>query len=335
MVTVSSVSVGAQDACPMQALHTVANVSVSDGKNYQVEGLYNSKHQAATIFVGGNGSTNVVEGPYAWSSSAEGEKLGGNFLRDFVLGHQFHAFLWHFDDLVQNIEIIKNIDFDGGHYAARRGVLDTGGFVSLVDPDKERPEGLRFELGDFIIDITFNDWRFDQASNRTVPYALLVDDGQRSFNYRYQYIDATAKPLMWFYQKVPQPNIDAVEIYRLHRKQLIAHCLGDAEVLAKTLAANVIMANSGSTASVTLEQTKTVFANNVFQRRKYSTYSDLKYPVIEIGDAGDIGWAIVELQTTGMNVQADEPFDEQWAWTTLVKKIDGEWKMVGNTSNRK
>ena len=325
--------VSAQDACSTNAVHALANVTVSDGKTYQVESLFRSKHQAASIFIEEQGSTNVVEGPFSWVSSEEKSELGGGFLRDYTLGHQFHAFLWHFNDVVSDIEIVEGVMFGGEAYPAHRGVLDTGGIVSLINPNAPRPAGLRFELGEFLIDITFLDWR--EQGQVEIPFALRIDDQQRVFNYQYQYVDGAPKPLMWFYEKVPAPSIDAVGIYRLHRKQLIAHCLGDAVMLASTLAPEVVMANAGQLIRTSPVQTQAVFENSVFKRRQYTSYVDTQYPVIEVAESGDLGWATVELQTTGIGSESGQKFDEQWAWTMLAKKIDNEWLMVGNASNRK
>lgn len=322
----------AQDACNTNAVHTLADVSIVGGREYQVEALYRSKDQAASIFLQENKSTNVVEGPFSWVATKEKAELGGDFLRDFALGHQFHAFLWHFNEIVSEIETIEDMAFNGATYQASRGVLDTGGVVSLINSNAQRPEGLRFELGEHLIDITLSDWR--EQNGMQIPFALRIDDQQRVFNYQYQFVDTAEKPLMWFYETVAAPAIDAVGIYRLHRKQLIAHCLGDADMLASMLAPDVVIANGGEVMNTSPSQTRSVFADNVFKRRQYRTYVDTKYPLVEVSASGDLGWATVQLRTEGSNLETSERFNERWAWTMLAKKIDNQWLMVGNTSNR-
>ncbi|WP_262693529.1 nuclear transport factor 2 family protein [Kordiimonas aquimaris] len=327
-----STAVSAQDACSTDAVHALADVTVSDGKTYSVESLFRSRHQAASVFIQENGSTNVVEGPFSWVATKDQAELGGNFLRDYALGHQFHAFLLHFNDIVSDIEVIEDTAFNDKSYQAARGVLDTGGYVSLMNPNAQQPAGLRFELGEYLIDITLSDWR--EQDGVQVPFTLRIDDQQRIFNYRYQFVDTSQKPLMWFYDNVTAPDIDAIGIYRLHRKQLIAHCLADADMLASTLAPNVVMANGGQVVNTSPDQTRDVFENNVFKRRQYATYIDTKYPAIEVAASGDLGWAVVQLHTEGRHPDTGEPFNEHWAWTMLAKKIDNQWLMVGNTSNR-
>ena len=327
----------ADDACSTTALHTYADVTASDGKTYSVETFYRSKDRATSRFIREDGgSLHVVEGPFTWTQAGDKAELAigprGDFQRDFALGHQFHALMVHFRDIVSDIEPVSAVEFAGRETSALKGMRDTGGVVYLIDGDTpEGPAGLRYDVGDLKIDIIASDWRIEKGS--VVPYALFIDDGSRTFDYRFRTVDMSHKPLMWYYESVPVPAIDEIGILRLHKKTLIAHCLGDPAMMASLSAPAPVIANSGSIFETSPAQTQTVFTN-VFERRKYSNYIATRPPVVDVSATGDIGWAAVQVNAKGVTEATGQPFDEHWAWFMLAKKIDGEWRMAGNASNR-
>lgn len=324
-----SISLQADDACDATAIYSMADVTVSDGTTYQVEGLYKSRQRATARFIRDNTTLHVLEGPNVWVQSAESAKLAGDFQRDFTIGHQFHAFFLRFGDLVSNTERVQTVEFAGAQYSALRGERDTGGQVYLIDgATADQPLGLRYDVGDLRIEITASDWR--EVSGEQVPFALSIDDGERVFEYRYSTVDLSDKPLMWFYDSVPSPDIPVVDVERLHRKTLIAHCLGDAEMLASLTAPTATIANRGSVIETTPEEMAMRFAN-VFERRKYSAYIDTALPRVSADDR--VGWAAVQINTKGHTPANGERFDEYWAWVMMAEKIDGTWLMTGNASN--
>ncbi len=335
LLAVSTIMFGrpvyADDACAPGAIHSLADVQVSDGLIYQVEGLYKSRDRAASRFIRDNGSIHVVEGPNVWVSAGGEAELAGDFQRDYALGHQFHAFLLRFDEVVGDIERVDAIEFAGKIVSGTRGTRDTGGMVYLIDgSDKDRPAGLRYDVADLKIEITADDWR--TVDEKPVPFALTIDDGERIFVYRYQWVDLGAKPLTWFYDKIAEPDLAAVGIERLHRKLLIAHCLGNADMMAELTAPFAVVANSGSVFETSPEGITSTFTN-VFSRRKYSAYIDTQHPRVTAADSADIGWAAVQVTTRGITPADNASFEEHWAWVMMAKKIEGEWRMAGNASN--
>lgn len=327
----------ADDACSTTALYTYADVTVSDGKTYAVETFYRSKDRATSKFIRDDGgSLHVVEGPFTWTQAGDKAELAkgdqGDFQRDFALGHQFHALMVNYRDIVTDIEPVSGVEFAGGKTSALKGMRDTGGAVYLIDGEVPgRPAGLRYDVGDLKIDIIASAWR--EVGGTETPFALLIDDGTRTFDYQFKSVDMTDKPLMWYYDSVPSPAIDEIDILRLHKKALVAHCIGDAAMMASLSAPSPVIANNGSIFDTSPEQTLAVFTN-VFERRKYSNYIATRYPSVNVSTAGDIGWAAVQVNAIGMTVATGQPFDEHWAWFMLAKKIDGQWRMAGNASNR-
>lgn len=324
----------ADDACSTTAMHTYADVTASDGKNYSVETFYRSKDRAASKFIRDDGgSLHVVEGPFTWAQADGQAELAGDFQRDFALGHQFHALMINFHDIVSDIEPVSEIDFAGGKASALKGMRDTGGAVYLIDGETPgRPAGTRYDVGDLKIDIIASDWR--QVGGTTLPFALLIDDGTRTFDYQFRSVDMSDKPLMWYYSQVPSPAIDEIGILRLHRQLFVAHCLGDAAMMARLTAPTAIIANRGSVTETNPIEMAVRFAS-VFERRKYSAYVDTMHPRVTASESGDIGWATVQVNTKGITERAGTPFDEHWAWVMMAKKIDGQWLMAGNASNLK
>ncbi len=324
-----SFSAHADDACDTSAIYSLAEVTVSDGLTYSVEGIYKSRHRAAARFIRENGSLHVLEGPNVWVQSADSIQVAGDFQQDFTLGHQFHAFFLRFAELVNEVEQVRSIEFAGGRHNALKGTRDTGGDVYLVDGDAPgRPLGLRYDVGDLKIEITASDWR--EVSGEQVPFALSIDDSERIFEYRYSTVDLSDKPLMWFYDSVPSPDIPVVDVERLHRKTLIAHCLGDANMMASLTAPSATIANRGSLIETTPSEMVMRFSS-VFERRKYSAYIDTALPRVSAGDR--VGWAAVQVNTKGRTPANGESFDENWAWVMMAEKIDGTWLMTGNASN--
>ena len=294
------------DACDTGAIHSLADVTVSDGLSYQVEGFYKSRHRSAARFIRPNGSLHVMEGPNVWVKTADGAQLAGDFQRDFTLGHQFHAFFLHFEDLVDNVERVDAVEFAEKVYSAKRGTRETGGAVYLIEGGEAgKPLGLRYDVGDLKIEISASDWR--TVSGIDVPYALSIDDGQRVFEYRYQSVDLGDKPLMWFYDQIASPDIDAVDIERLHRKLLIAHCQGDAGLMGALTAPEAVIVSGGAIFETRPEETIDVFTN-VFERRKYSAYIDTALP--RIASNGDVGWAAVQVNAKGATPANGNSFDE-------------------------
>lgn len=323
----------ADDACSTTALYAYADVTVSDGKTYSVETFYRSKDRAASKFIREDGNTlHVVEGPYTWVQAGGEVELAGNFQRDFALGHQFHALLIHFQDVMTDIEPATNVEFAGRKVSALKGMRDTGGVAYLINgTEPGQPAGLRFDIGDLKIDIIASEWR--DIDGVSVPMALLIDDGSRTFDYQYKTVNTDDKQPTWFYDNVAAPDLDTVQILRLHKKSLAAHCLGDAAMLASLAAPSPVILSGGSVFETSPQEMRTMFTGT-FSRRQYSNYVATRYPVIEVSSAGDVGWASVQVNAKGITAATGLPFDEHWAWVMLAKKIDGEWRMAGNASNR-
>jgi ketosteroid isomerase-like protein len=324
----------ANNACETPFLSAVADVTTSYGSAYKVETYYRTPQEAAAHFINDNPTLLAVEGPLVWSRGADTEVLAGDAERGFVIGHQFHALALYFDDIAANVRAVDGIAFNGRTYKGRLGDHPGGGALTLVEGEGGRAAGLIMApAGESEILVVYDDWRA-LASGQTVPFAVTITHEGNVFNYRYTDISFGVGDAVSFHTAYPAPAIDAVQIHRLHRALLAAHCRGDAAMMAALTAPENVIANRGEIFHVTPEETQARFTS-VFSRVDYRTYTDLAPPEIMVAQSGDLGWAVVNVRAEGEAAETGEAFSDQWAWALLARKIDGVWLNAGNASNRK
>lgn len=323
----------ASDACAPDAIVTSADVRVSDGLRYTLETFFNVSDVVATRQTRPNGEINVMalEGPTIWTSGSA--EQGGDMERTLTLGHQFHALLLHFDDLVTNARTAE-VSYRNQARNARVGDWPYGqGEAQLImNRGNTRPDALRmvFPALDTTIEVTFSNWR--RVNGTSLPYRLNIDDGRRTFDYRFTRVETAPTMPNWFYDTIAAPEIDAVQIHRVHRQALAAHCLGDARMLAQLSAPQTIGVNRGAVGTLTQAQTQTQFTG-VFGRLDYAAYNDTVWPIIEVSGSGDVAWVAARVQAIGTERQSGQPFDAQWAWLMVLRKIDGAWRSAAISSS--
>ena len=322
----------ASDACVTTAIEAGANVTVSDGSQFKVRTYFHTDNEAAITHIQDKITTIAVEGPNAWIRDNGQSSLGTEQEKAFALGHQFHALLLNFDQIMLDIGLVENILFQGRVYSAKKGRYPFGGEAFLIlGENHQTPIGLRLAFPESSpIDISFSNWV--TITQHRLPMHIKINDGKRTFDYNYTSVSLTPKTPLWYYKSLPSPKIDTIDIYRLHRKLLAAHCLGDAQMLADLSTDHITIANRGELHIVTKQDVLTRFTS-VFKRLNYTEYHDLKYPIIDVSESSDIGWIIVNPRAVGYDKASGKPFDDQWAWVTMVKKIDGRWLSTGNASN--
>jgi len=325
-------AVSASDACSMRSVVTSANVAVSDGSSFMTQSFFQSKNAAAIRHMSDNDQMVVAEGPYGWARVGDSEKMGSEFEKTFALGHQFHAFLLYFDEIVSNLRESGEISFQGKERRALSGELPQGGLVHLIaDKGGLQAPGLVFELpGSKPIIAAFSDWTSTGQSE--VPFQVEVDDGERLFTYRYTTIDTTPKSPLWFFEAVSLPSFDEIAVYRLHRQLLAAHCLGDADMIARLSSAQILSVSNGAMEWVANPSVRDRFAQ-LFERLEYTAYYDVMLPIIEVAEGSHLGWVGASVRAVGTESRQGTPFDNQWAWLMIVRKEHGNWLHAGNASN--
>ena len=77
---------------------------------------------------------------------------------------------------------------------------------------------------------------------------------------------------------------------------------------------------------------------NFLQGASFSTYRDLREPIVRISEDGSLGWLIAEVEVVGTVPDQDNgrsSFHDIWAWIELYEKTDQDWRLIGNVSNRR
>lgn len=216
----------ANNACETPTLSTIAEVTTSYGSAYGVETYYRSPDEAAARFVTDKPALMVVEGPLVWVESAGGAALAGDNERRFVIGHQFLALAFYFDDIMTGVKPVKNIDFKGGKFKGRKGAYPQGGEATLVADRDGRPLGLLLELPDETrIEADYSDWR-DTASGKPAPHAATILHNGNVFTYRFTEVTFGKGGALAFAAAFPAPAIGAVTDYRGARAEAAATCGG-------------------------------------------------------------------------------------------------------------
>lgn len=328
----------ASNACSAPTIVTSADVMTSYGAEYQVNTYYRSSKEAVTAFVSDRATRMAVEGGLAWSDQEDGAVLADDSVRRFVIGHQFHALAFQFDEIATDIIQVTGVAFGDDFLDGRKGDYPFGGTMTLLKSSSERPFGLILNLPkESEITVSFDDWRVTDEGNE-LPYSLIVTHEGNEFYYTYTDVSIltgdSAKDAIDFQEAYPAPDIDEVKVHRLHRALLAAHCRGDAGAMEALTASEATIANRGEITRTTAKDVGAQFSS-LFSSIDYTGYHDLEDPIITVAESEDIGWIIVNPLAEGREIQSGETFRLQWAWIMLVRKIDGVWLHAGNASNLK
>ena len=329
-----SVGAWASDACSNVAVRASADVSVSDGTSFLTEAMYQAADQSAIRhFYPDHGKQVVaVEGPLAWTETPSGYAGGSDFHKAFALGHQYHAILLYPETVLTGLRDSPAVEFQGESRAATSGDYPYGGTVHIVrGPSDLQAAGFVFDFGpESRIEVALSDWR--AMGDVDLPFRAIIDDGQRTFDYRYTSIDIEPASPLWLYETLPVPDLDAVAIHRLHRTLMAAHCLSDAAMIGDRSTPTVISASRGELLVTSNADLRNRFAS-LFANLDYRVYEDLVEPVVEVSVSGDLGWVAVNVRAAGVVRASGVAFDNQWAWIMTAKKTDGVWLHTGNASN--
>ena len=321
----------ASDACSTDSIRTRADVRVSDGTTFRTETWYHLPDATAIRHIRDDVQLVAIDGPFGWAATGERTDVGEDFYTQFAIGHQFHAILLRFDEVVTEVSSGEDL-FDGEPHTVRSGNGPFGGMIGLVlSDDEDEPAGLLFELpGAPRIEARFSGWR--AFGEHRLPSVILIDDTEREFEYRYSDITVEDQDPLWYFDAVPAPASDEIGIYRLHRRLLAAHCMGDARMMADLSLPDTVIANRGELRHVTRDETTRRFTA-AFERFDYTAYTDMVPPIVSVSGSGDLGWIAVNVVAAGNDRVSGEPFSDQWAWIMLVQKVNGAWRHAGNASS--
>jgi hypothetical protein len=130
---------------------------------------------------------------------------------------------------------------------------------------------------------------------------------------------------------------DERRLLHLHAEVIRAHVERQVDLWMSLESENYISVNRG-------EVTFPGFSERREQRSAYlqgasfSTYRDLREPIVRISEDGSLGWLIAEVEIVGTVPDQDNgrsSFHDIWAWIELYEKTDQDWRLIGNVSNRR
>lgn len=134
----------------------------------------------------------------------------------------------------------------------------------------------------------------------------------------------------------PLPDAQA-ELLALHEEAMRAHRESDAELLLRSDAPDFVSASRGQITRPTLDARRDRFQEYLGSTR-FTEYVDLVPPVVRVSRDGSLGWVIVQVRATGVQITQDggsRPLTFESAWIELYERHEGRWLRVGNVSNFK
>ena len=132
-------------------------------------------------------------------------------------------------------------------------------------------------------------------------------------------------------------DADTARLLAMHEEVLEAHRTGDVGAWLALEADEYVSANNGT---VTFPTKADREANRTpyLAATTFLVYQDVRRPVVRVSADGTLGWLIAEVEVRGTQVIEDggsTRIEAVWAWIELYRKDAGEWRLVGNVSNRR
>ena len=130
---------------------------------------------------------------------------------------------------------------------------------------------------------------------------------------------------------------ETVNILKLHHAQRNYHFNKDSITFANQLSKNFVSVNRGEISKPTKEATISRY-NNYFSSVEFVKWDDVTEPIVKFSDDGSVAYTIVDkIITITYKNEKDSLVEEEtrFAWTTIYKKYDGEWKIDHVASTNK
>ncbi len=317
-------------------IKTEAEVQVSDGLTYKTKTLYHDPQRAIfqRIYVDRT-IVQGIEGKYIWSFNGSEEKEVSSIVGGIILGHQFHAQILFFDQLHPEHESVTHSEFKGQNCYMLSSKSENPTF-NFYYKENDFPLGMEIiREEEANITFEFDDWR--EVSGVRMPYAILIDDGERLFEYRIQKIEFNEGSISDF--KAPEPLLtEEQKLMRHHRTIIDGHFFGTPAIIKMQQSDTMTIVGDGEVSILVGDQTGTMI-EQILASRDYTVYDDLIRPIINISDDGTLAWVIAQIfakgNKYGENSNPGLPFEFTCSWIELYGKENNYWKMNGIVSNFK
>jgi ketosteroid isomerase-like protein len=123
-------------------------------------------------------------------------------------------------------------------------------------------------------------------------------------------------------------------IQQLLRFERDAHVANDVDAFLNNFADTVVSVNRGDIHSSSLAESRDRFTP-YFNSVTFSKWDDFAEPIIDISDDGSMAYAAIEktVVLTYPDSLGNPLYDSaNYAWVSIYKKLDGQWKLVCNAS---
>lgn len=325
-----------QNINAIQSISSKADVTVSDGLNYKTFTVYHDPQRAVFKRIYEDRTiTQGVDGKYIWSFEGTAEKEVPEFIENIVLGHQFHAQILFYDKLHPDLrEPVADKFNDQECIVLVENKEDSGN--KFYYSQTGYPLGIEvFRKDEANIIFKYDDWR--DVSGIELPFLVTIDDGSRQFQYTFRDIKFDDNSTAEF--RAPEEVLtDEQKILRMHRTIMDGHFFGLTDDMKSQQFETMDMLSDGEIYTVKGNQPEAMI-DRIMAARDYTVYDDLIRPKIEFSDDSTLAWLIAHVYAKG--VRYDENKNETGeleftcSWIELYKKIENQWKMMGNVSTFK
>ena len=132
-------------------------------------------------------------------------------------------------------------------------------------------------------------------------------------------------------------DADRNAIIALQQQQRTAHFNKDADLFASEFQQGLYMVNKGKADSSSIAAHKKKI-QSYFDAVKFIKWDDVAAPIIKFSDDHSMAYAIIQkqviLETTDSTGKTFTDTTD-YAWTSIYRKQNNEWKLVCNTSTNK
>ena len=309
-----------------------AEVTVSDGLTYKTHTVFHDPQRAIFQRIYKDRSVvEGVEGKYVWSFDGTEEKEVSEFVKNVILGHQFHAQILFFEKLHPSFDAPKATAFDGQNCYVLTSE-DSGfkfyykrtGYPLGMEIVRKEEENITFK---------FEDWR--DVSGVDLPFFILIDDGSRKFQYNFKQVKFNSGSITEF--RAPEAVLtEEQKLLRHHRIIMDGHFFGVTSAMKTQQNDTVAIVSEGEIYTIQGNQPDAMI-DRIMASRDYTVYDDLVRPKVTISDDGTLGWVIAQIYAAGIRYDEDGnptgPLEFTCSWVELYEKVGDKWKMSGNVSN--
>jgi len=249
-----------------------------------------------------------------------------------------HGIQWltsHLGEMFQDIRVEGIEDFAGKACAvlSATNILDER-LRLYFDKSTKLLYGLTFlnPLGEDPekIQMTLNEWK--RIGHILLPSKVTFTDKQGDFILDFHTIKINQIDLELF--NVPEKIVATKKLMELHRQQRTAHIQGDAELLVSTIADEYIEVSNGMIKSPSREDLIDRF-QGYFGSEAILEWDDTRPPELIFSDDHSMAYMVVNKKVRTVSKVGNEELTTIFAWTSIYKKIDNQWKLTAITSTIK